>query len=173
MRLTMILSMLMYATPGIALAADFPARICTGTPSLPEPWLTWASPSRAIAGHDATTAAPVPIGRAVEATLSPLAHVQYPLAPTKPLAANSYGGTFRVDVAYASRIGIALSSAAWVDMVEQNKVVDSAAHGHGPDCTAIHKIVWFDLKPGAHIVQIANAPTATIRIMAAELSGQR
>lgn len=171
MRPGLIVAALMLVSPATAFALSLSA--CPAKPAMPEPWLTWTSPAKARAGNDVATATPVPLARAVEAALAPAAQVQYAVAPAKPPMENTYGGVFRVNIAHAARVGIALSVGAWVDMVEDGKIVDSVDHGHGPACTGIHKIVWFDLKPGAHIVQIANAPAPAIRIMAAELSGQR
>ena len=171
MRSWLIVAALMFVSPAAAYAAATPA--CPAKPAMPEPWLTWGSPAKAKAGHDVATATPIPLARAVEAALAPAAQVQYAAAPAKPPVENTYGGVFRVNIAHAARVGIALSGGAWVDMVEDGRIIDSVDHGHGPECTGIRKIVWFDLKPGAHIVQIANAPMPVIRIMGAELSGQR
>jgi hypothetical protein len=41
-------------------------------------------------------------------------------------------------------------------------------HGHGPDCSGIRKIVWFDLPAGRHIIQIAGSQARTIKVMAAD-----
>lgn len=42
----------------------------------------------------------------------------------------------------------------------------AAAHGHGPACSGIRKMVEYDVTPGRYLVQIVNAPELSIRAMA-------
>ena len=62
---------------------------------------------------------------------------------------------------------IALGSGAWIDLISNGKPVISIAHGHGPACTGIRKMVDFDLKPGHYTLQIsANADQQTSLLIA-------
>ena len=44
----------------------------------------------------------------------------------------------------------------------------SVAHGHGPACSTIRKIVRFDLKPGAYRLYLTglDKPDATVMLVA-------
>lgn len=141
---------------------------CPSTPVLEAPWQDWANIKPGAAGHQAGDAKTLLLGSALIANLHPIAHVQYPAKPGKPVTAGTFGGIFRLNLAKPSRVGIALSGAAWLDVVTGTTAAVSLDHGHGPDCSGIRKIVWFDLLKGANLVQIANAPGETIRIMAIE-----
>ena len=80
----------------------------------------------------------------------------------------SYGGLFSLAIKAPARVGIGLSGSAWVDIVTGRSAVASAAHGHGSACSGIKKIVWFDLPPGLHLVQLSNSSASQIRLMAAD-----
>jgi hypothetical protein len=47
--------------------------------------------------------------------------------------------------------------------------VISSAHGHGPDCTGIRKMVDFALTPGRYTVQISANAAPQITVMALEV----
>lgn len=159
------LALLAIPVAGVAQEAK-PA--CPATPVLDAPWQDWANIKPGVAGHQAGDAKTLLLGSALVASLHSIAHIQYVVKPGKPVAAGTFGGMFRLNLAKPSRVGIALSGAAWLDVVTGTTTAVSLDHGHGPDCSGIRKIVWFDLPRGANLVQIANAPTDSIRIMAIE-----
>jgi hypothetical protein len=140
---------------------------CASPAPLAEPWTSWTQSGTVIAGATVATAPRLILGKPVTATLRPGAQVQYAVVPGKN-APKSHGGLFTLAVKDAARIGIALSEAAWVDAARGKTPLLSVDHGHGPACSGIRKIVWFDLAPGLHTVQIASATQSTIRIMAAD-----
>ena len=107
------------------------------------------------------------VGQAVRLALLPTPDVHYPVRPEKPGGSVSHGGLVGVWVAKAGKYRIALGSGAWIDLVGNGKPVISIAHGHGPDCTGIRKMVDFDLKPGRYTLQIsANADAQTSLLIA-------
>src|SRR3546814_2325418 len=55
-----------------------------------------------------------------------------------------------IEIATAGTYRVALSEGAWVDMVRDGTSLPSVAHGHGPRCSGIHKIVDFKLAPGRY-----------------------
>ena len=75
--------------------------------------------------------------------------------------------TFRVRA--AGSYGIALGSAGWIDLyrVGSRAPLPSTAHGHGPDCSRIRKIVRFALSPGEYRVVVGglNDPTAKLMLV--------
>lgn len=163
MKFALLIAAFAFAQPAAAMADG-----CPPEPVVADPWLTWNSPAKVDAGHGVQDAAPIPLARAFDAALHPIAHVRFAAAPGKPLLAKSHGGVFRLNLAWAAHVGIALSGPAWVDVVQGATPVASVAHGHGAPCSGIAKTVWFDLAEGAYTVQLANAPDAAIRIMAAD-----
>lgn len=149
------------------LLAAAPAPGCANPTPLAEPWTSWTQSGEAVAGMQAFGAPSLILGKPVAASLTPADHVQYAAPPAKD-AKEGYGGLFTVALKQPARVGIALSGAAWVDAVDGTEALTSTDHGHGPDCSGIRKIVWFDLSAGRHIIQIAGSKTRDIRIMAAD-----
>lgn len=145
------------AAPNWACAADAP-QACQAQAALPAELATWAAPvAREAAGEAAVlTQAALVIGQAANVTLLQTPTVTYPLRPEKPGGSVSYGGLLQVVVATRGTYRVALGSAAWIDLVTAGgAAVDSVAHGHGPACSGIHKMVDFVLEPGAYTLQIS------------------
>lgn len=90
-------------------------------------------------------------------------------AGTKPGGAVMIG--FRIDK--AGRYGIALDQRGWIDVVPGTTGGDalkSVAHGHGPHCSTIRKIVRFDLQPGLYRLYLTglDKPAAKTMLVAPE-----
>jgi hypothetical protein len=110
------------------------------------------------------------INRAATLPLKPAATVRFtPPLSHKP-AAGTYGGFYPLTVATAGRYRIALGERAWIDVVRGGKRLDSVAHGHGPACSGIAKIVGFDLRPGRYWIQLSDSKAPTAAVM---VSGRR
>ncbi|MCP1469707.1 hypothetical protein J3E64_001389 [Sphingobium sp. OAS761] len=149
-------------------AAPLPAEAgCAAPAPLAEPWTSWTQSGQVRAGTQADGAPSLILGKPVTATLTPADYVHYVLPPAKG-AASGHGGIFTLSLRTAARVGIALSGRAWIDVVAGADLVPSVDHGHGPQCSGIRKIVWFDMTAGRHIVQVAGSPDAEIRLMAAD-----
>ena len=131
----------------------------------------WSSPVALNAAGDAARlrAANLPVAQAARVTLLPTPQVNYPLRPEKPGGSVSYGGLIGVDVAQAGTYRVALSSGAWIDLVKQGKAVASVAHGHGPECTGVRKMVDFALTPGRYTLQLGANGDAQITVLVAHL----
>jgi len=123
-------------------------------------------PLQAGARSSQTSASTLAIGQAVRLTLLGTPQVRYPVRPEKPGGSVSYGGLIRLDVERAGTYRVALGSAAWIDLVHDGKALTSSAHGRGPDCTGIRKMVDFALTPGRYTVQIAanGEPETTVLV---------
>ena len=158
--MSMLLALLLAAAP----VAD---PVCAAPVPLAEPWTSWTQSGQARAGAQALGAPALILGKPVVATLTPIVHVQFAAPPAKG-AAEGFGGVFTLSLKQAARVGIGLSGPAWVDVVTGTTPVASVDHGHGPDCSGIRKIVWFDLSAGRHLVQVAGSKNAEIRVMAAD-----
>lgn len=109
----------------------------------------------------------LPLDHRVEVALLPTSQVRYALPPEKPGSAAQRGVVIRFIAPSAGKYRIALSAAAWIDVVGSRKVVTSTGHTHGPACTGMRKIVDFTLAPGPHLLQISGAEAKMIGVMIA------
>ena len=141
------------APQGAFAAEDMP--VCTAQGVLPAELAAWASP----VARDAAAGVPgtaLVLGQAARVTLLQTPSVTFPLRPEKPGGSVSFGGVLQVVVAQRGTYRVALGSPAWIDLVSATgKAVESLAHGHGPACTGIRKMVDFVLEPGAYTLQIS------------------
>ncbi|MEH3157740.1 MAG: hypothetical protein PGN08_01770 [Sphingomonas taxi] len=155
-----------------ALAAPLQAApACPATPAPPPAELSgWSAMAPIGAGADAAAVAPLAIGRGARATLVPSATLRFARAPEKAAAPGSFGGLFAVTVARAGRYRIALGEGAWVDVIDGDRILASVAHGHGPACSPVRKMVDFDLAPGRYILQVAGARGATLPLLVAAVA---
>ena len=149
------------------LLAAAPAPACTAYRQLGEPWTSWTQSGQAKAGAQVQGAPSLILGKPVTATLTPADYIHFAAPPGKD-AKEGFGGLFTLSIKQAARVGIALDGPAWIDVVTGTTPVSSVDHGHGPDCSSLRKIVWFDLAAGRHLVQIAGSKSAEIRVMAAD-----
>jgi len=62
---------------------------------------------------------------------------------------------------------VALSDKAWVDVVAGKSVIKSIAHGHGPACSGITKVVDFPLKRGRYALHITGIAAPSVRVLIA------
>lgn len=140
-------------------------------PAPPPPQMAgWATPAPLRAGADAALAPTLVPGKAAAVALLPTSDVHYPLHPEKPAAQGSHGGVLALDVARAGTYRVAIGSGAWLDVVGKDGAgVISTAHGRGPDCTGIRKMVDFPLTPGRYTVQISGSAAAQITAMVLEI----
>lgn len=139
---------------------------CPTPAPLSAPWTAWNKAISANASAAATAAPAIAVGQSLDAILRPAADLRYAAAPAKG-AGEGYGGLFTLVLPRPAKVGVALSGPAWIDVVSGEKAATSIEHGHGPDCSGIRKIVWFDLPAGRQLVQIAGAKETSIRVMAA------
>jgi hypothetical protein len=146
--------------PGMAM----PAANCSSMDTaLPPALAGWAMPG-ALASASAASSldtARIAIGHAVIVTLHPTREVAYVTQPEKPGGSVAHGGMLAVNVDEAGTYKVSLGSGAWIDMLKDGAAQRSGAHGHGPACSTIRKMVDFTLTPGRYVLQIsANADPA-------------
>ena len=147
------------------------AENCPATPAaLPAGMEAWSRPTTTRAGANAAKATPLAIGSAVTATLMPTPKVAYAIRPEKPGGSVSSGGMFAFTVPAAGRYRVALGSGAWIDVLSGTTPAVSVAHGHGPACSTVRKMVDFDLTPGRYLLQVAGNGTPTLPLMVSRVS---
>lgn len=135
---------------------------CPSTPvALPAELANWAPRLPLPAARDAksTSNAQLTLGKAVDAELRATPEVRYSLRPEKPGGSASFGGLYVFTVAQGGSFRVALGSAAWIDVLKASsqgsQAMRSVAHGHGPDCSGIRKMVDFTLEPGSYVLQVS------------------
>ncbi len=126
----------------------------------------WRSPVDLVSASDPSQIkdSRLQMGQAAALALRPASAVRYPVGPGKP---GGQGGLAEIAIGRAGTYRVALSSAAWVDVIAGGKAVASTRHGHGAPCSGIRKIVEFPLKPGLHVIAISASPDDTTRILVA------
>ncbi len=72
---------------------------------------------------------------------------------------------FVVAVPVKARYRVALGAPAWTDVLTGTAPVVAAAHGHGPMCSGVGKMVDFDLEPDRYMIQISGRDLANMPIM--------
>ena len=76
------------------------------------------------------------------------------------------GSTSRqVEITEAGRYGIAADGKVWIDVITNAAPVSSIGHGHGPACSGIRKIVWFNLPVGTFELALSKAEVARVRLL--------
>ena len=163
-----LLPLLLASSASTAQPAD---PVCTAPGELPAALAGWTSaqPLRAAAGLKTSRRAALTPGKAGVITLLPTPKVDYPVRPEKPGGTVSFGGVLRFTVAEEGVWRVALSSGAWVDVVKDGKASTSIAHGRGPACTGVRKMVDYRLAPGTYALQVAANGSDTVTLMVAPL----
>lgn len=143
---------------------------CPAKPVLPPELSGWArtSSNKTIYGYGDARAADWPPLAAARTGLALHRYesLSYWIAPAREPDPFKFGGMVPIVVKKPGRLTVALDEGAWIDLVRDGKIVKSVGHGHGPACSGIRKMVDFDVTDGRYLLQIVNAPTASIRAMA-------
>ena len=146
-----------------------PAASCAAMDvKLPADYASWTAKGVATSARSVAdlAKAELAIGKTFRATLLPTPGVDYPTQPEKPGGSVSKGGLFSVKVATAGTYFIALGGGAWIDLIDKDgKAAESVAHGHGPDCSTIRKVVDFRLSPGAYTLQVSSYTAETLDVL--------
>lgn len=146
---------------------------CPATPAaLPGELSGWNRRVPLTAGRNASTAARLDAGAAVDGTLSAAPEVHYVLRPEKPGGSLSFGGIYAFTVTEAGHYRVALGSAAWIDVIKTSdttKGLTSIAHSRGPDCSGIRKMVDFALEPGDYVLQVSASAEAKLPLLVTRL----
>ena len=153
-------------------AQEAGANCATTSAAVPPALAGWSKRQPIAAAGDASSSLPtamLTIGSAADATLKPEADIHYVAKPQKPGDPASHGGLFAFTIEQAGSYRVALGAAAWVDVVKGNAALSSSAHGHGPACSGVRKMVDFALTTGSYILQIAGSSGSTLPIMIVRL----
>lgn len=139
---------------------------CTGAPTSSAAGIKgWAKAQPVKAAARSETAPVLTLGAGTTASLLPMADISFVIRPEKPGSPTNNGGIFAFVVPAAGRFRVALGSGAWIDVLRGTTSISSVAHGHGPACSTVRKMVDFDLQPGRYVLQVAGSDTASLPLM--------
>ena len=150
--------------PGMAMPAANCAATDQGLPPALAAWTSKAAPTAATAAPG-LDAAKLIAGQAATVTLHPTREVSYVTQPEKPGGSVAHGGMLALNIAEAGTYQVSLNSGAWIDVLKDGVAQTSGAHGHGPACSTIRKMVDFSLPPGRYVIQISANADPKIAIM--------
>ncbi|CAN5525593.1 hypothetical protein BH10PSE14_BH10PSE14_19290 [soil metagenome] len=134
------------------------AAACTAVVPPPAGLAAWRSIT-------AVTAGPIAIGARTGVKLAPVAATRFAIAPERKPADGSLAGIYHVAVTTPGTYRIALDGAAWIDLVRDGTALKSVAHGEGPACTGIRKIVDFALVPGDYVLQLSSVRDKALTVL--------
>ena len=124
--------------------------------------LTGKTIANVASGANVAWALPV----AANVTLVPFADAKLPAAPERtPKLANSFAGYLQV--AAPAKVGtykITLSAEAWVDVVQDGRLVKSQGFSGAPGCEGVRKSVKFPLQAQPFTVQFSNVQGNAIAV---------
>ena len=158
--------------PATAQTMPMAAPVCPkDAEPLPAALAGWTEKVPLIAAQDSMSVAAAAItpGGAVDVGLVSTPAVTYIAQPSHPGDAASYGGMLSLAVATAGTYRIAVGSAAWVDLVRGQTLLNSVGHGRGPACSGIRKMVDFEVPPGSYVLQIVGNTEPRIPVLVVKL----
>jgi len=138
----------------LAVAADAPQPVCVRM-----------EPVAGLEGWGKPAGSGLALGKEAMLALKPATDVDFKPALARPAKPGTFGGFFPLDVAKTGHYRIALSVAAWADLVGKGERLKLAGHGHAPACSGIAKIVEYDLQPGRYWLQLSGAKQASVGAM--------
>lgn len=150
-------------------AAATEGETCEATPAY---LATWEQPAHGTTSPNfaGTQQARLPIGQAVDLTLFRTPDVEFIVPPQRPAGSVSHGGLIRLSIAAAGTYRIAISTAAWIELIKGEEVLQSVNHGRGPACSGVRKMVDYALTPGDYTVEFIGNGPATVRAIAVSLT---
>ena len=129
-------SLAVLALTSPALAQQTPAAPdCSKPAPLTSELTGWSAkaPITSATGEATLSSAALTIGKSHEATLLKTPQVAYILQPEKPGGSVSNGGLFSFNAETGGTYRIALSTAAWIDLIEDGRLGRDDVHGEWPD----------------------------------------
>jgi hypothetical protein len=158
------LAVLLLSGATVATAADDP---CTGFKwnVAQEHALFSKSPESVTAGHDLASAPVMKAQKLYELALSPQADVKFIMPPAKRgLPDGAFAGLVHLQVPAAGSYRVSLDQGFWVDIVGDQKFVESTDFGGASGCNAPRKVVIYNLPAGDLVLQLSGAAKDHVRV---------
>lgn len=148
-----------------AVAADDP---CTGFKwnVTQEHALFTGTADSVTAGHDLASAPTLKAKKLYELALVPQDGVKFVLQPgKKALPDGAFAGLAHLQVPAAGSYRVSLDAGFWIDVVGNQKLIDSTDFGGASGCSTPRKVVFFNLPAGEDLVlQISGAAKDHVRV---------
>lgn len=159
------LTVLMLASATVAAAADDP---CSGFKwdVAHEHTLFSKAPESIVAGHDLASAPVMKADQLYELALAPQDGVKFVLAPGKKgLPDGAFAGLVHLQVPAAGAYRVSLDQGFWIDVVSNQKLIESTDFTGSHSCDGPRKIVLFNLPAGQDLVlQLSGAAKDRVRV---------
>jgi hypothetical protein len=159
------LIVLVLSSATAAMAADDP---CTGFKwdITQELALFNQPPEKVAAGHDLASGPTMKAQKLYELTLAPQDTVKFVLPPGKKgLSDGAFAGLVHLQVPTAGSYRVSLNAGFWIDVVSNQKLIESSDFGGMSGCAAPRKVVVFNLPAGDDLVlQISGAAKDRVRV---------
>ena len=153
------------ALAAFALLAATPALAACDEPGWDLPALVAALGRAAPVNPGAQVAVARDAGTAVTVGLAPQADVTFDLPPERPPRnPDPRAGIVHFAAGAAGTYEVALSDAAWIDVVQDGALVASGDFLGVHDCPGIRKVVAFDLSAAPFTLQLGDADVAAIAV---------
>lgn len=144
-------------------AATPPAAACSGFrfDLSRELRLFAGTPKKIESAANAQRVAEVQEGELYEVKLLPQANLRLPVPAGKiTVAEGSFAGIIRVPSPRARTVRVTLNEAAWIDLVQDNRAIESARHTGAHDCPSVRKSVEFNVTPNEPLLIQLSGSTA-------------
>ena len=129
------------------------------------PLLCAAMPAAAADPAPAACTAPADLAATPYAAWSGADAAELAVGTPVTLARDNSAASRRLTIDSAGRYGVAAGSKVWIDLIANDAPQTSVEHAHGPACSGIRKVVWFDLEPGTYEVALSKGEAASVRVM--------
>ena len=109
----------------------------------------------------------LPLDAAAQIHLAPFAEAKLDMPPERaPKASPSYAGALKLGApATAGTFKVNLSEEAWIDVIQDGKLVKPVAFSGAKDCAGLRKSVKFPLAAKPATIQLSNVKDADIAVM--------
>jgi hypothetical protein len=151
--------------PGAEPTAD--QRCAVSRPPLPAGLTGWSRRAPLAAGTSTRSAPVIVVGHGADLRLAPADQVTPAVTSQRQPDIGETAGLALFQVARPGTYRVALGNAAWIDVVRAGRALAASAHGHGPACTGIRKMVDFKLEPGRYVLQLSGTKAASLPVMIA------
>ncbi|HEY0340764.1 MAG TPA: hypothetical protein VGC34_08170, partial [Steroidobacteraceae bacterium] len=160
------LTVLLLSGATAATAADDPPCTSAKWDVSQEHALFLKSPESIAAGHDIGSAPAMKARQLYELTLAPQDGVKFILPPAKKgLSDGAFAGLMHFQVPVAGPYRVSLDQGLWIDVVSNQKFVESTDFGGVSGCNAPRKIVIYNLPAGQDLVlQLSGAAKDHARV---------
>lgn len=116
----------------------------------------------------AATAAPaaIDVNQLYDVTLAEQSTVTFVTAPGKSTVADgSFAGLLKVTSAHGQTIRVTATEAAWLDVIDGHKLIESTRHTGNGDCKVLRKVVEFSVAPDKPvIIQVSGSTEKQIKL---------